>query len=166
MAKRVQNVYQWYPRLADHYNLINNYRYKLFSKIEVFIENVFYKKSVNTSMNNSSLIGKYLNSNSGFKLVDIKEEASFFKTYGKEFNLSGNELTQENEINIYKTKKENLLKSDHSNKENYLMHRKTENETLSTDHYRRTIDNKYLMVKNTINLFDLNQSDISNQYYI
>jgi len=79
MAKRLKNPYEWYPRKADHHNLINNYRNKLFLKLLMFIDNVFFKSLNNTK--ESSLLVKYLNKENPFKLVDVKEEESLIKFY-------------------------------------------------------------------------------------
>jgi hypothetical protein len=128
MAKRLKNVYQWYPRKADHHNLIINYRSKLFAKLLLFIENVMNKKSFNTSTA-SSLLVKYLYKENPFKLV--KEESNIFNHYT---HL--------------------LMKSYYSKRETNLMQRKTGNETISTNNNKNSTS--YLNDDNSSYLIELN----------
>ena len=157
MAKRLKNPFQWYPRKADHHNLIINYRYKLFTKLQMFIDSIFSKNSLNDT-NESSLLGKYLNKQNPFKIVDIKEEECLIKFFESKNKNNENRVMNE-ESCIFNHYDKILMKSYYSKMETNIMNRKTGNQTVSTYNNKNTSDYNNQDDENSSYLVELNHME-------
>jgi hypothetical protein len=84
LGKNIKNLFEWYPKKADHHNLISMYRSKLYSKLKIFLGQVENNKFTNSSSaedeTNCFSFKKFSQLKSSSKNVYIKFEDNFILT--------------------------------------------------------------------------------------